>query len=502
MPARRSPAPRYVPVKVDLDVLRADLSAFEADRGLSNSYLNRLRDDWLRWVEVCAGLPGSPDPSEAGLDAYLSLLTRDRSPGVVEALLRAVAHECAKRDVTPAFRDPALEGVWKAAQRGHRKEWNAANATSPKEGQAKPLLRKHARAIAECQPERDAQDVAWTAALLLALDTGFPLAAILSARPDQFQFTNADRTALKVRVGEGMWTGAYTATLHCDHRERSAGVPWDCTVCAISLLLDESLDHDRSAFTVIHDDRAMRQKVVSSSLGTAMRKAPHLASRGSDRFFRVLPEPGLPDASLAGLRRGLVLAFGWKSGTSWLRARAWTITAWTCGVRMNGDFGTLPRDLVTRTDTGFRIQMGVTKTDRSGARRDTHTLNFGQGHGAEALAEYLCVRDAFAGPEGYLFLTTMGPNNKGYLLQPSDRAPSAATAQHDFQRVVALARLADEGYTTYSTRRGNATQSELDGHPLEVTQSRLAHVSVETTRGYVDVDPDAVARRMMEGLAS
>lgn len=337
-------------------------------------------------------------------------------------------------------------------------------------------------------PASNYQVDAVCAASLLALDS-------LLSRP---AISRLQRSDVKELGG-----GAIQVLDHvfgCDHRERQRGVPWDCTACSVRTVLNA---HDGQSVHLFHSDSTRRE--VSRWLITRARAwpaltEPDLSRRSLQAAFVVLPGTG--EWELAGLRRGLVVNARQPNSVSWVRGRAWVSMSFEAGLRMCSDLVRLPRSAIAHTadGNGWRLGLGPTKDDPLAQKRSVRVFRFRDDGGpsaAQALSEYLCVRDAAVGAEGPLLLGARGGllAPKGPLIKP------VQAASFDLDLLCELADL-PQHFTSYSTRKGFARQTAKDGWELEETQEGLRHSKPETTLGYIgDQGAKRVGEKVYPGRA-
>ena len=151
---------------------------------------------------------------------------------------------------------------------------------------------------------------------------------------------------------------------------------------------------------------------------------------------------------------------------------------------MCSDLVRLPRSAIAKTadGSGWRLRLGPTKDDPLAQKQPTRVFRFchdGGPSAAQALSEYLCVRDAAVGADGPLLLGARG----GLLAQKGPLIKPVQAAKLDLDLLSELADL-PQHFTSYSTRKGFARQTVKDGWELEETQEGLRHSKPETTLGY------------------
>jgi hypothetical protein len=144
---------------------------------------------------------------------------------------------------------------------------------------------------------------------------------------------------------------------------------------------------------------------------------------------------------------------------------------------------------------GYLIRLRGTKDDAPGAKRVTRPLEWSATGGpspAQAMAEYLCVRDAaVGGRDGALLLTSA-------LRRHRHLVATAVKAKDDLNLLCRFAGLPEGVYSSYSTRKGFGQQAALDGWDPEEIKEGLRHQRLDTTRLYTgSVDERAAVNRMM-----
>jgi hypothetical protein len=213
------------------------------------------------------------------------------------------------------------------------------------------------------------------------------------------------------------------------------------------------------------------------------------------------PVDGLDDWQLAGLRRGLALGAGYEEhvGFCWVRDRAWVAAAWVAGFRMASDLCDLGRNQVEPAANevdGYVIRLRGTKDDPTAAKRVIRSLEWGGGGGgssaAQAMAEYLCVRDAaVGGRDGALLLTAASSRHRPLVV-------TSRKAADGFSMLCGFAGLPEGVYSSYSTRKGYGQQARLDGWEPEQIQQGLRHQRLDTTRLYTgSVDARLTVTKLM-----
>jgi hypothetical protein len=469
---------RYEPVLVeDFTQLDAAIAGFIGADGLAPSTRKRHRLEWRRWEDHCLVVGEmyrqEVDPHDAPMFAFeeLTLLAReDGTPlarGTIEHIAAAVSRRYAEQGTDPAHKRPENASAWEELMRGlGNAEGRPRAAGDPPREQVTALLRAALRAMMSAPFATTSEGIARRAWVLLALDTEFTRTQLSRLTRDDVEVHERSVTVAGVEIV-------------CDHEERVRGVPWDCTACAVrgrvqtlspgEPLLGDALGRDRL--------RQLRRTWKACSTPDRPRNAPALVL-----------QPGLSSWGVAGARRGLVLSVYAESWFVWLRGRAWTSVSWTCGLRMCSDLVRLPRAAAApdADGRGYRLRLRGTKDDPSGAKQVERLILWSADAGtcaARALAEFLCVRDALAGVDGHLLVSSAGQRLS--LLEAPKTAKKALNL---------LCRLAsiEAVYSSYSTRRGFATQASLDGWDEEKIRMALRQESLDTTLLYVAA-PDARA---------
>lgn len=248
-----------------------------------------------------------------------------------------------------------------------------------------------------------------------------------------------------------------------------------------------------------------RPIVVNTLLVHRRKTVPYLQrSVGKRGGSALTPVHGLDDWQVAGLRRGLALGAGYEEhvGFCWVRARAWVATTWVAGFRMAADLSDLGRDQVEPAPTeadGYVIRLRGTKDDPPGAKRVIRALEWsatGGSSAAQAMAEYLCVRDAaVGGRDGALLLTSAMSRHRSLAVSPRKAA-------NDLDLLCRFAGLPEGVYSSYSTRKGYGQQTRLDGWEPEQIQQGLRHQRLDTTRLYTGaIDERVAVSKLMDNEA-
>ena len=455
---------------VDFQEVLAAALAYSAAGEISHRGRLAIRKGWLRWERHCKD--GGWDPWDAPFQAYRELWLLRRADGqplatsTIAGTAGSVASEYARRGLTPAHRRPENAGEWKRLSRGH------SRTIDRREGAVVPMLRADALALVSATlPWPVSARRRMTASLLMLEGVTLPVLERLTSEDVAINLEGGSVTIGAVRI-------------NCDHEERVRGVPWDCSACS---LLD-LLNHTKPGDLLVNEGDSARY--LGSRLGGTLRLFPALTRAGA--------REGLSDWQLAGLRRALVLHShsdidnmkGSRShvGLRWARARAWTAVAWTCGLRMGSDTERLSRAHV-RPDPagrGWEVSLGQTKDDPWGNKSTVRAFCWPSGDGpsvAQALAEYMCVRDAMHGIDHLPVFSRLHPGRPGRARTPGTGEIPDDGAKAPKRDLDLLAKLAgvDPVFTSYSPRKGYAAQSEADGRPVEDIQEGLRHAKLSTT---------------------
>jgi integrase len=480
-PSRALPVP-----VVDFDAVLAEATAFADTHAYKPATVRAKRKGWRTWERVCAD-GGWSDPLKAPFDAFRDLILlrledgTPASPKYIECIANAVTMVYAEHGLTPAHRRPENKGEWRDLMRGlhrtHTKTATPARRKSPED--AVPLMRDEATRMLNTELPTGIPGLARKAGLLLVLDG--------ITRPGRVsQLTRGDITIDN--------NGVTVDDTHvpCDHRERVRGVPWDCTACAVTDLLNAN-PHSDTPFQV------GPQTVDRNTWSYIKKRIPGIET------------PTATDWGTAGTRRAVALRAAVEQGKGdtldrdayglrWLRARAWTAIAWTCGLRMASDTTQLERSQAKpATDgTGWSLTLGPTKDDPGARKGVTRFFPWPEGDQvsvARILTEYLCVRDALVGPDGALIIDVYNGRGSEPLKKP------VPVATRDLTLLATIAGL-DPVYSSYSTRKGYAAQSAQDGASLEDIQLGLRHKNLATTlRHYVPgADGKTTAKKTIQAF--
>ena len=489
---------------VDWAAVDADIDGFLIQTAHAGETVRGYSKLWKLWSEHCTDL--GCDPRRASWAAWQELAKRRRLDGrlynrpyQLEEVLTAVRWRLGVEglDLTPAPAQTVRRADWQALCRAYRVDVGFAAVSGDLEHVSRdPLLREHVQRIISLPPEAlpyltrrgaDRDACLTKAEILLALDTGLTASALR-----RITFKDLRPGPDGLRIGDLL--------LPCDHRQRVEGVPHDCTACAVADVIPQQADPDQAFATTAIG-------TLNARFRSAARRWPHLmppATMGTGGTALQM-RPDLTPAQAAGTRRGLVLinAINPKDA-AWLLGRAWLGVAWEAGFRMAGDLAHLKRRAVTHTSdpVGLLIRLAGTKDDPAGAKRVTRLFALTAGAcAAQALAEYLTVRDAAVGddPDGPLFISApggvFGPNWREGITKPVQVANAIIT------KLAAAAEL-DGHFTSYSARKGYAIQSQADGRNLLQIQRGLRHSRPDTTLRYAHTSSQAAARKLADLLGA
>lgn len=479
--------------------MRVELSSFLSSGGLTLTTLKGYRYGWSRWERFCSALHDTPDPLAAPFSAFVALLASDIPEASLPMIIAGVRHRYQQHDRVPAFDEEAHRERWQEARRGRRRTVKrSSTAEGPRSGKAKPLLREDlSRLLSAEPPAMGERDTAFVAACLLLLDHQVEITRLCGLRLSDVTFTDSKSQVV---------VSGRQIELACDHVERVRGVPWDCTMCTLQSVhasrfrTREGTEDDGLLFGALAGTPGDLAKALRGRLQTALTS---LRAGGWDwatpKRQTLHHMTGADEWAVAGMRRALVTGSHRPHGQVVVRARCRMALAWANGLRLASDLDEVRRDSVKRDDNGYTFVLGPTKADRSGARSrviaahgDADSFAVGR-----FFAEYLCVRDATVGPGGYLF-TPMRGKTSGFLRSSSE--PDVYHSALVDVRTLALLAGVEGQYTTYSVRRGHASQRHEEGHPLERIQAGLGHVSPATTVGYIDPDATSASESFMRGL--
>ncbi|MCZ2826019.1 MULTISPECIES: hypothetical protein [unclassified Modestobacter] len=477
---------KYIPKVIeDWAAFDAAIDAYLGEQSRAPSTRSNHEKNWERWKRLCAEtgvrFRETIDPLRAPFLVFEDLALECRedglplSAGTIGTIVAAVGWHYEQAGLVPAHKQPQYVGDWKALMKGlKRRDGKRRSAGDFPRQPVKPLLRREMVQLLVAEPARTPRLDAGRAAVLLALDTRLLAGQLHRLQPGDVTLRgNQDVQApgpLELRGPHGV------LGLPCNHTDYVRGVPWDCTACAVRAVLAE---HPGDGPLLSAGRRELRDQLKSLCARWPGLRAPE------PRRVGLTPAPTLTRWERAGLRRGLVLAVGVESGFRWVRARAWTVTSWVCGFRMNSDLVGLDRNAVTPdpADRCYRIRLGGTKDDQPGVKDVGRPLEWSAPGGtsaAQAMAEYLCVRDAATGGrEGVLLVKS--PRE---ACEPIDRGTTGdELAGDDLALLCSIAGLPAE-YSSYSTRRGYAQQAQLDNWPLVDIQRGLRHQQLHTTLIY------------------
>lgn len=465
--------------------------AFIDDQAQTDRTKASYRRAWQWWERHCDAL--DVDPLEAPLSAFEEMLTTVKDNGeplawaTVEARLAAIRDRYVRDGRVPAYKRPEHAGEWELLTRGYRRRYaQTSTATVP------PLLRADMQAMLTA----DLGDSPWRranrAGALLALDGRF-------TGPQLARLTPAD-------VTPGADGGVVVAgrALPCEHAERATGVPWDCAACAVT-----AAAADQGTRLLEHGVKSWPHKFTALQARFEHLLTGETVPASGKQSLLLQPRPDLDAWTSAGLRRALVLtvledAAMPVNGLHWVRARAWTTIAWSCGLRSASDLIDVTRGQVIPdvNGRGYVLQLGATKTDQAGAARTTRSLPMGDGQSLSAgrvVAEYLCVRDACVGADADQPLLVKFDRGVPALRPWTvDTVTSQQLAAADINALAALAGITTR-FTSYSPRKGYGQQADEDGWDIEQIQEGLRHLSLKHTLTYVaSGNARKAARKLIE----
>lgn len=477
---------QYVPPLVtEWSALDTDIDAFIGEFGKAPGTVRSHAQGWATWASHCQAL--GVDPLAAPFSAFEDLLLRRRSDGHAYArgshdiVLGAVGATYAEAGVVPAHKLPANVSSWKALLRGASREAGTRKRSHPasaEQWEVEPLLRPDLVAMLTATLRSTTRIQAVVASVLLAIDS--QMASRELARLG---------TAEVELLPHGVQVGGQT--FPCRHAELVPGVPWDCTSCAIRAVVEA---HPGAGPLFVAASEGDLVAVTARRL-RALRDRPWGGAEvnratGGWRSTRLTPAEDLSDWQAAGFRRACVLLAGRHGeGGTWVRARAWTALAWSCGFRMCGDLLRLDRKAVFRDagGQGYRIALAGTKDDPRGEKQVVRPVAWGDGpvSAASLVAEYLCVRDAVHGPGGKLIvadvLSRRDAAGTGLANGGQGGGGGTGTARKDLGLLCDLAQITDHRYSSKSTRKGFAEQARRDGWTVEAIRDALRHQSLGVT---------------------
>lgn len=479
--------PRYyaAPLVEDWGVLDAHIDEFMKQFSQAQRTIRDHERGWATWEAHCRHL--GVHPLAAPFSAFEDLLLRKRrdgheySRGTHDTVLAAVGARYAQGGLVPAHKHPANRSAWATLLRGSARQASARKQAQPashEQWRVIPLLREDAVAMLTCTPSATARLDARVAAVLLALDGQMASRQLSDLSPQDVR-----------EVSGGVSVAGHVFA--CDHEERVRGVPWDCTACAVRAVVGAHTGVGPLLTAASTSDLgvAITQQLVALR-DRSWGGVPMDRSTTSWRTTRLTAAEGLTAWQVAGFRRACVLIAGRRgeAGT-WLRARAWTAMAWSCGFRMCGDLLRLDRRSITVdvNGSGYRIDLSATKDDPYGTKQVIRPLAWGTGGISVAglVAEYLCVRDAVHGPDGSLLVGNLlrrdATAGRGLADGGEGSDGGTVTARRDLQLLGQLAGLAKCPYSSYSTRKGFAEQALRDGWSVEDIRDALRQQTIGVT---------------------
>lgn len=476
----------YIPPRVsEWSTLDTDIDAFIDAFSKAPSTVRSHAEGWATWASHCQSL--GVDPLAAPFSAFEDLLLRRRSDGHTYArgshdiVLAAVGATYAEAGLVPAHKLPVNASLWKALMKGAAREADVRKKSYPasaEQWEVEPLLRDDLVAMLSATPQRTPRIDACVASVLLAIDSQMTARELAGLEIDEVELLP---DAVQVRGQR----------FPCHHAELVRGVPWDCTSCAIRAVVTAHPGPGPLLAAASDGDLVVATSRRLAGLRDRGWGGAHVErSTSAWRSTRLTPGPELTDWQAAGFRRACALLAGWhaEAGT-WLRARAWTTMAWSCGFRMCGDLLRLDRDAVSSdpSGAGYRIALAGTKDDPRGEKQVVRPLAWGDGpvSVASLVTEYLCVRDAVHGPGGKLIvadvLSRRDAAGTGLADGGRSRGGGTRTAKNDLGLLCEFAGITDRRYSSKSTRKGFAEQARRDGWTVEAIRDALRHRTLGIT---------------------
>ena len=467
---------------VGVDDLRVELTQFIRTQSLALRTVKVYRQGWKRWESFCRDLPGSPDPLDAPREAYQALLTAGYSPSLLRHILAGIRYGNAEASRTPVIDDPSFRERWDEGRRGSNRLWIRSHGPEG-HNKATPLDPADVSVLLASRVERDLVDEAYVLGSLLMLDASLSLKDVATLQHAAVRERNGALTIALNGPHRGLLPIAPCRTEnHVNHGGTA------CIPCSVRKLQEPGSTCDGTTLLLgpISNDPAILEKALRKRL---RRSAKHFTSGhvtwcDTTKALRVTTtDPTQRSGIRIALSAGLTRPYGQAAA----RAKARFALAWANALRMISDVDEIERHTVIHHPTeGFSLRLGPTKGDRLDAREMKAWAPWEQDDQGVAryLNDYLTVRDATVGPNGYLF--TGSAVGSGRFLADAECESSEADAERDLAILTNLARLTHKGYTTYSVRRGNATARHMWGQPLERIQRALRHLRPETSVGYID----------------
>ena len=486
--------PPSPPTRVDdWEQLDQDIDEFIRTNTYSPRTVKTYKKGWAQWRKHCKQL--GVDPLDAPMSAFEDLWTlraadgRLYSAAGVANITCAVAKEYEKHGRTPAFKQPENTPQWRALVKGRKKQRNRSKNQDAKPP-GEPLMRDALCAMLNTKPSITSRGPTLVAAILTLLDS------------DLTQSEIPHLTRSDVIINDGGSINIKNHFLPCEHTPRALGVPWDCSACAVR---DAAAGLDPTALLFPAPGTPWKHTFYQARRNFSGLEDPTPLGpsagvrRGQSSYFHARTD--LSTWQTAGLRRALVLSHYYRPALRWLRARAWVAMSWSAGLRMGGDLTGLNRDAISPDDQGrgWVLQLGASKGDQTAARNEQRPFPWGDGNDvnvAGAVADYACVRDAYIGPAGPMLVGVRGETYRPHRIASPDEI-----ARDDIELLTQLAGLTAH-YTSYSTRRGYATQASRDGWDIEDIQAGLRHAKLSTSTLYTNSrDTRQTARKLVQELS-
>lgn len=462
--------PQYAPVIVaDMAAHDDAITRFLSEDSRAESTREGDAKRWPQWVRHCAVL--GVDPLAAPYEAFVSLfelLRADGRPlaaGTVRVMAATILHEYTTRGLLPAHKRPENSADWTQRMKGAaRRDAQLREAGSPPQPEPDPLTREVMTALFSAQPVSGPGRYTDEAILLLALD-------------QEVSIQEAASALLGAVSPDPDWRPVMLPTM-CDHEERVAGVPWDCTACAIhravAALVDERLNGSAELETIVRS--------AAARAGARLSQMAHHLERGAATLTEPVTMRADVDVwAMGGLRRALVLLSRSPAGLRWLRARAWVGASWACGIRMCSGMARMSRsDVVIQGESVLitvsqELARGQYRGESPGRRRMLMSRSRELSVPA-SVSEYACVRDAVVGSDG-AFIVPIASNGR---FVPGLVRKTVHVANGDLRLLCEIAKVSGR-YVSSSTWRGYAQQADLDGWRLEDIQDGLGHVEIQST---------------------
>lgn len=492
------PANSYVPRRVDLAGLRADLAAFMAQPRLSESTvssytrcLKRFRS-WCESRELRA-FPTTP----AVLGAFLAAGLLGTARTVVDTSLS----DQAEAELEPLCMS-SVDQVWAAIAWWHDRE-RLPNPTADlwartvrrglrralaghRVRKAPPLSAADMRQLTNVAPTWTPAGLAERALLLAATILPVRLADLAVLPPAALRLTSPTRGELTC--------GTRTFPVECS----CVGVESvECLLCALRACAELVPSEAALLFGIRNGGSASAEDYrlhpsgdVTSQVSWARRVIYARAHRQRGcwpielRHGQVTVDPSVAadPRLLAGLRHGLALSTS-EDGLLLLQLRAALLLAWHRGLRSDDLRRRLRRDL-EREERGYRLLIESSKGDRqqNGVVLGVRPARDPRLDPVAALDEWLAVLDAAT--------AARMPAEQVPLLVGCPRGVNLSTQPRSYnwfwRRFAALQERAGlTGFTPHSTRTGFAVTAADAGATVTQLRSVMRHKKVNTAVGYV-----------------